>query len=166
MRIQWIATAVLVSSLACVQAADVQKRNAGLWQIVASSDASKQAPMTFKLCTDDNMEKTLAQLQNRFASNVKDNCSKLETHTKGAQVITDSVCTAGPSQLTTHMVATLNNASFKIDVHTHRDPSPQGNPDFSTNLEGTWVGVCTADMKPGDMMLPNGFKVNLGGAIN
>jgi hypothetical protein len=28
-------------------------------------------------------------------------------------------------------------------------------------MEATWQGPCPADMKPGDMAMPNGMKINM-----
>ena len=51
---------------------------------------------------------------------------------------------------------------YQIDVVTD---SEGGNPALPKHSEvqqqATWVGACPADMKPGDMLLPGGRKVNL-----
>jgi hypothetical protein len=37
----------------------------------------------------------------------------------------------------------------------------QANGTHDMEMTGTWEGPCPADMKPGDMLLPGGVKVNL-----
>ena len=37
----------------------------------------------------------------------------------------------------------------------------QANGTQDMEMKGTWEGACPADMKPGDMLLPGGVKVNL-----
>lgn len=36
-----------------------------------------------------------------------------------------------------------------------------GKTESNSTQTGKWVGACPADMKPGDVLSPNGVKINL-----
>jgi hypothetical protein len=36
-----------------------------------------------------------------------------------------------------------------------------GRKDGLTIIEARWTGPCKADQKPGDMIMPNGMKINI-----
>src|ERR1700679_92440 len=98
MRRHWIATALLVVPLVCVEAADLPKKlQSGLWNVSLASDVLSQ-PVAFKMCIDDT-----AQVQDKViasGSTASQSCTKNDRHVSGSQVIVDSVCTVGASQVT------------------------------------------------------------------
>jgi hypothetical protein len=81
---------------------------------------------------------------------------------QGSQVITDTVCNIAQSQVTSHTVMTFESpTSFTIEIHSHFDPALFGKTESNSTQTGKWLGACPADMKPGDMLSPNGVKINL-----
>ena len=181
MRIGWIVTLVLGTSMACVRAADAPdtaapKKNLGLWEISLTRNDGQPVPagdslagrsvakpmgqanqLKYKWCTDQNTEGLAGKLQGDLSKEASKNCSKNNTRTEGSKVVGDSVCTIGHTQTTTHVVT--DSTSLKIEIHTHYTDAQK--PDAFTTLDGTWLGACTADMQPGDMVLSNGMKINL-----
>lgn len=162
MRIGWIVTLVLGTSVACVRAADAPdtsapKKNLGLWEISLTRNDGQANQLKYKWCTDQNTEGLAGKLQGDLSKEASKNCSKNNTRTEGSKVIGDSVCTIGHTQTTTHVVT--DSTSLKIEIHTHYTDAQK--PDAVTILDGTWLGACTADMQPGDMVLSNGMKINL-----
>ena len=45
-------------------------------------------------------------------------------------------------------------------------PLPQANGVHKIAIEATWQGPCPADMKPGDMEMPGGMKINMNDAMS
>jgi hypothetical protein len=41
------------------------------------------------------------------------------------------------------------------------DPPMAGHADSTFTQDGKWQGACPADMKPGDMVMPTGMKMNI-----
>ena len=64
--------------------------------------------------------------------------------------------------MTSHSVMTFTgDSAYKTDTQTHFDPPMMGRSDSSMAQEAKWAGPCPADMQPGDMIGPNGMKMNL-----
>jgi hypothetical protein len=49
--------------------------------------------------------------------------------------------------------------------HSHFDPALFGKTESNSTQTGKWLGACPADMKPGDMLSPNGVKINLNAVL-
>jgi hypothetical protein len=41
------------------------------------------------------------------------------------------------------------------------DKGPEQLRDTTTRIDAKWLGDCKADQKPGDIMMPGGFKLNV-----
>jgi Protein of unknown function (DUF3617) len=159
MRTQWILIAALVTSVTCVQAQDTPKRKPGLWEIVSSTDRNGSQPRTLKMCTDAKTADLFSQLGDRAGAKA---CSKRDVQHQGTQITTDTVCTIAQSQVTSHAVMTFENpTSFTIAVHSSYNPALFGRSESNSNQTGRWVGACPSDMKAGEVLLPNGMKINL-----
>lgn len=161
MRHKWIVTTLLIAPFFHVEAADLPKKlQAGLWDVSVNSDQLLQ-PVSYKMCLDSSSE-----LQNKViqsGSQGSDSCTKAERHISGSQLTVDSVCTVGQSQVTSHAVATVESKSFKIEVHSHNEPAIRDKTDTTVTQTATWTGKCPSDMKPGDLMMANGKKFQIGG---
>ena len=45
---------------------------------------------------------------------------------------------------------------------SHSEGGPAGAPrDTTTTIEAKWLGACKPDQKPGDIVMPGGFKMNV-----
>ena len=138
---------------------DLPKRKSGLWEIVGTSDRHEGAPQTIRMCTDDKTQDLLSRLSDQVGKN---KCSKRDVQNQGTQVITDSVCTIAQSQVTSHTVMNFDSTtSFTIQMHSHFEPALLGKTESNSTQSGKWVGACPADMKPGEMVSPNGVRINL-----
>jgi hypothetical protein len=71
----------------------------------------------------------------------------------------DSVCTVAGKTLTAHVVITGSfDSGYTMVITSQSDalPAPR-----TTTMSAKWLGPCAADQKPGDMIMPNGMKMNL-----
>jgi hypothetical protein len=72
----------------------------------------------------------------------------------------DSVCTVAGKAVTSHIVV---NGSFDSE-YTMNITSEGGGVrggQSGVTLTARWLGPCAADQKPGDMIMPNGTKMNI-----
>jgi Protein of unknown function (DUF3617) len=130
----------------------------GLWQISAATNHSRR-PRISKLCMDRS---TLELMMNVGGQMPHPNCSRSERHLIGATVVGDSVCRIGGSESTTHTVVTYHGDSeYDIDIQAHYAPPLFGRSDSTSHQSARWIGACPAGMKAGDMLTPEGIKMNL-----
>jgi hypothetical protein len=85
------------------------------------------------------------------------------THLRhGSKITTDGACKFGPMQATVHGVVVFQgNTSYRTETHSRFDPPLAGKTDINTSGTGKWIGACGADMQPGDLLMPDGKKMNM-----
>jgi Protein of unknown function (DUF3617) len=134
-------------------AADFPMRKAGLWEITTSV-ASHSIKM--QQCTD---AKTDQAMQAHAGSAPQGDCSKRDVQKSGATTTIDAVCTFGGKTMTSHIVVTGSfDSEYTLTMTSQAEGMPVGN---TATLNAKWLGPCAADQKPGDMILPNGMKLNI-----
>jgi hypothetical protein len=155
-----LASCLLASLLApAVQAAELPVRKAGLWEMkIVKTGAVPE--MTMQHCTDETTDK---QMSTAFSPMSKEICSKNDVQQTAAGYTTDSVCSVAGVSMTSHSDITGDfNSAYTIKSASHREGGPAGAPrDSATTIEAKWLGACKADQKPGDIVMPGGFKLNI-----
>jgi hypothetical protein len=121
---------------------------------------SKMPPMTSKVCVD---EATEAALTNMGQGTMRQTCPKHDVHVAGSNATIDSVCKFGPYTQTAHTaIAFAGNSSYRSETHTHmQPPMPNAGGDHVSTIDARWSGPCPADMKPGDVVMGNGMRMNM-----
>jgi Protein of unknown function (DUF3617) len=144
-------------------AEDLPVRKAGLWEMkVVKTGASSIPDVTMQHCTDETIDRDMT---NSAAPVAKDNCSKQDIHKTSTGYVGDSVCAFGGTSIAMHteVVGDLNSA-YTVLINSHSDKGPSGKPiDTTTKIEAKWLGACKPDQKPGDIVMPGGFKINVKG---
>ena len=137
---------------------------AGLWEQTVSMAEMRQST---KLCLDEATDKQMAWWGSQAA---KSTCSEQKISGHGGGWDFHSVCAIpGGGTTTSDGTATGDfNSHYKVDVTstTTGGPMPQANGVHKVSIEATWQGPCPADMKPGDMSLPGGMKINMNDAMS
>ena len=135
------------------------KRKPGLWEVTLHMASGTMAPQVMKLCID---EATDAALFKYGMNAVQGVCSRNDLRGSGSVFTMDTECKMGDMKLTSHAVMTFTgDTAYRTDVQSHFDPPMMGRSDSSMTQEAKWIGACPADMQPGDMIGPNGVKMNL-----
>jgi hypothetical protein len=151
----WLATAA-------AQAAgleDLPKRKPGLWELRMISAEGKQGAMTSRVCIDAATDAALTSFGLGMANQM---CSKRDIRVSGNVATFDMVCKIGESQQTSHSTLTYTgNNAYRIEVRSHFDPPFLGQVDSTMTQTARWTGACPADMKPGDLVMANGMRINL-----
>lgn len=135
-------------------------RRAGLWEQTVSSAGKIQ---TSRICLDPSLAKELAAWGE---AHTDAKCSEGPMAPRaGGGWSFSSTCDLGRSgKTTTTGVMSGDPASrYQIDAEstTSGAPAPSMNGVHKFSMKAAWVGPCPADMKPGDMTLPGGQRINL-----
>ena len=151
-------TAALLLPLSA-QADELIHRKPGLW-LIETQMSNSPRKMEQKLCLDAASDAALQKLGGQMAAGMT--CAKRNLTRNGNQLIYDGVCTMNKSTVTSHGVTTFaGDITYHTDSKSHWDPPMMGRADSSTTQNGKWSGPCPADMKPGDMIMPGGMKMNV-----
>ena len=131
-------------------------RKAGLWSQTVNADGHTQ---TMKICFDAaNLEDA------EFSGDVtKDKCSEHTVTPAPGGWSFKSVCDLGPGgHIVSTGTATGGGDGYKVDVTTVTTDAamPQANGTHQAAIEAKWEGPCPAGMKPGDIDLPGGMRIN------
>jgi hypothetical protein len=97
-----------------------------------------------------------------FSPLSKEICSKNDVLQTATGYATDSVCSVGGASMTSHSDITGDfNSAYTVKTTTHSDRGPAGLHDVTMAIEAKYLGACKPDQKPGDIVMPGGFKLNI-----
>ena len=149
-------------ALVCALRADADElplRKPGLWEMKIVKTGSSAPDMSMQHCTDASTDKDMS---NSVSPMVKQVCTRQELQKTATGYVADSVCTVAGVSMTSHseIIGDFNSA-YTVVTTSHLDKGPSAIRDTTTRIEAKWLGDCKADQKPGDMVMPGGFKVNV-----
>ena len=151
---------VLLLCAAPALAVELPTRKAGLWELKMLRAGSPTPEMTMQHCTDEATDKKMTTSLSPMA---KQTCSKNDTRKTATGYVTDSVCSFGGTTMTTHaeIIGDFNSA-YSVKLTSHSEGAPAGAPrDTDMTLQAKWLGACAADQRPGDIVMPGGFRMNI-----
>jgi hypothetical protein len=165
MRFKLLAAAAAALSAALPAAAlDLPTRKPGLWEIKMVMEGGPGVPpQVTQQCVDATTDKEMNALGTSVA---KDKCSRQDISKSGGTFIVDAECQIGPVKATTRSEATGSfDSAYTVKVNTRMDGAiAPGMPSGMTTkmtIEAKWLGACKPDQKPGDIVMPNGTKMNI-----
>jgi hypothetical protein len=148
--------AAFVLVLTCsvpAMAAELPTRKAGLWEVKTTNNGRT---VSIQQCVD---AKTDEAMQASVASAPQRGCAKRDVQKSGDTTTIDSTCTVAGKTVTRHMVITGSfDSGYTMTITAQGDGIPVPR---NTNMTAKWVGGCAADQKPGDVIMPNGTKINM-----
>jgi hypothetical protein len=134
-------------------------RKPGLWEMKIVKTGSLTPNMTMQHCTDASTDKDMANTVSPMAKQI---CTKQEVQKTATGYIADSVCTVAGVSMTSHSDMTGDfDSAYTVVTTAHLDKGPSAIRDTTTRIEAKWLGDCKADQKPGDIVMPGGFKLNI-----
>ena len=152
--------AVVVAMIGMVGGAwalDLPKRKSGLWDIRISRASSQ--PRTIQMCIDQKTDNMAQQMGESVARQA---CSKQQIRREGNKILGDSVCKIGETTATSHTVFSGEfDRAYHGEIRTKYSPALMGKSESVTLIDAKWTGPCRPDQKPGDMIMPNGMKINI-----
>ena len=142
------------------QAEDKFQRKSGLWEVKRTSTLAGGKVRVTQLCIDQASDDVLREPPEGPGNG----CKADRILRDGDQLVIDATCPLSSTKSTakTHAVITGNpDSTYKIEAKSTFDPPFRGKTEASTVLEGKWTGPCKPDQRPGDVVLPNGARMNL-----
>jgi Protein of unknown function (DUF3617) len=137
--------------------AELPTRKAGLWEIKMSFENRNGGGPSIQQCIDASTDQMMQSSAGPLAQAA---CSKRDVHRSGSTMTIDATCTLAGKTATSHSVITGSfDSAYTMTVTSQSDALPGGN--MTMTMAGKWLGPCTADQKPGDMIVGNGVKINI-----
>jgi hypothetical protein len=138
-------------------AAELPSRKPGLWQVKTSIDNNKAPGRAIQQCIDTATDQMMQSSAGPFAPAA---CPQRDVQVSENSITIDSTCTIGGKAATAHSVVTGSlDSAYMMTVAAQSEDIPGGK--MIMTMEGQWLGPCTAEQKPGDIILANGMKMNL-----
>jgi hypothetical protein len=133
-------------------------RKAGLWELKLLRPGTAMPETTMQHCTDESIDRVM-----NSPAAVKQTCSKNDIHKTATGYITDSVCSIGAMSVTTHSETTGDfNSAYTVKITSHTEGGPSGAPrDSASAVDAKWLGACLPNQRPGDIVMPGGYKMNI-----
>jgi hypothetical protein len=142
------------------QAVEAPVRKAGLWEMKIVRTGSPMPEMTMQHCTDETTDKAMST---GFAQASNETCAKRDIQKTATGYVIDSVCSVAGISGTGHVDITGDfNSAYTVKTTVHSDGGPSSPPrELTITIEAKWLGACKPDQKPGDTVMPGGYKMNI-----
>jgi hypothetical protein len=151
-RLVTISLLALISLATAAWAVDMPSRKPGLWEISMSFGDGNAPGQVMRQCVDAATDQ---MMQSRGGPGQRD-CSKRDVEKSGDSITIDSTCVIAGKSQTSHAVVTGSFDSAYTMILTS-----QGGSAPVMTMKAKWLGQCTADQRPGDMIMANGMKFNI-----
>jgi hypothetical protein len=142
------------------------KRKPGEWQVTIHSANAKLPPRVESVCLDAATDQLLYQVGLGATQKL---CAESHwAHGAGGRIVADLTCQLGGTHARVHAEITVSgDSAYHEDITTHYDPPLYGKSELVSTHDAHWLGVCPADMKPGDVVvkpspaMPMSLRMNL-----
>jgi hypothetical protein len=150
--------ALLVAASAAT-AIDFPTMKSGLWESSVTREGTPPRPGVMKMCMDSAVQKEMMEMG---MGTMKTMCSKNDIRRDGNRVYGNAVCKFGESMMKSSSVTTFSgDTAYHTEVKATYDPPMAGMPGGTTVINAKWSGPCPAGMQAGDVMMPDGRKINM-----
>jgi Protein of unknown function (DUF3617) len=136
-------------------AADLPHRKPGLWEI------THRGGSTIQYCIDAAADKMMLGIAGPLDPEA---CSKIDMQQSGYTVTIDFTCMVKGKPATAHTIISGSFESAYTMTWAVQGENLQAIPVKNGTTDGTWLGPCAADQRPGDIVkpaLPNGARLNV-----
>ena len=156
-------TLTLTSSLALADS--FPDREPGLWEISITSGNS-QAPQGMKECIDSATDAKMMQMGTDITKSMNGTCSQQELKKTASGFESNSECKMMGSTIKSKATFSgdFKRTYFGEIVSTFTPPL-MGQSTSTTKITAKHTGSCGADMKPGEIIMANGMKMNMNEAV-
>jgi hypothetical protein len=141
------------------RADELPTRKAGLWEMKVAKVGAVIPEMTMQHCTDEATDKDMINTVSPLAKQI---CTKQDVQKTATGYVTDAVCSVAGVSMTSHSEISGDfNAAYSVTTKSHLDKGPDSLRDTTTKIEAKYLGDCKPNQKPGDIVMPGGFKLNV-----
>ena len=138
-------------------AAELPSRKPGLWQVKTSIGSSNAQTRVIQQCIDAATDQMMQSSAGPFARAA---CPERDVRRSENSITIDSTCTLGRKPATAHSVITGSfDSAYTMTVTSQSPGVPDAN--MIMTMDAKWLGPCTVDQKPGDVVMSNGMKINV-----
>jgi len=165
-RIVVAGLAALASGASCTvawaQDLNLPPRRPGLWDVITTTAKPDKVPkISARMCIDAATDRELLDFGLKMS---KDTCARYEARGKGANWTVESECSFGPIKSATRTRISgdfQSRISIQIEGTTTGAPGTSGPQPTQISQESRWLSDDCPGMKPGDVMLEGGTKINV-----
>jgi hypothetical protein len=134
----------------------------GLWEMSVAQGGGNAPAFAMQRCTDASTDQFITALAGGLASEA---CFKHDVRTVGDKIVMDSTCKTGSVTSVAHAEITGSfERAYTMTVSARQQGAAAGSPpagERRMTVDAKWLGPCEAGQKPGDLILPGGFKMNV-----
>ncbi len=153
-------TVVLFLVPAVSIADDFPQRKAGLWEVTTSA-AGMPGGQVVKQCIDATTDAAMMQVGKSMGGQMGMSCAKNEVKKEGGSFVAESDCNmAGTRMISKTVFSGDFNSAYSAESTARYEPAMMGMSESKTKISARWLGPCEANQQPGDMIMPNGMKMN------
>ena len=139
------------------RADEALSRKPGLWEVKASIENSNAPARTVRQCIDAATDQMLQSSAGPISPAA---CAQHSVQRAADQIVQDFSCVVAGAPATAHSVVNGSlDSAYTMTVTAQGGAVPDGK--MTMTMEGKWLGPCTADLKPGDIIVNNGIKINI-----
>jgi hypothetical protein len=154
-RIALVATAAVTAAWCmAARAEDLPKRRAGLWEVTITTHEGMRMESPLKQCVDDESDMLGQGMLVPGAA-----CKQVSLKKAPQTYVVKTSCAFGQS--TTRSTATISgdfNSSIALRLTSIMVGVPGLSPQKTVmTVKARFLGPCTADQRPGDTIMPDGF---------
>ncbi len=139
---------------AAARADELPSRKPGLWEVKTSIGDNGRS-LTVRQCIDAATDQMLQSSAGQFSPQF---CEGREVKKSEGSMTIDSRCTVSGKAGSAHAVV---SGSFDSAYTMTVTSEGGGLPPAKMTIEGKWLGVCAAGQEAGDVLMPNGAKLNI-----
>jgi hypothetical protein len=151
------ASLLILASMMPAPADELPSRKAGLWEVKTNIDNRNGSGATVQQCVDASTDQMMQSSAGPLAQAA---CSRRTVEKSGNTLTIDSTCTLASQTATSHAVITGSfDSAYTMTVTSRSGALPGGK--MTITIRAKWLGPCTTDQKPGDMIMGNGVKMNI-----
>ena len=159
-----VAGAAMAATLAArAQTIDLPPRKPGQWDMRMVTEKPAGGPgFSAQMCIDAATDKDLMNFGLKVS---KDSCKRYDVKRAGAAWLIDAECTFGPVKSATK---TTISGDFQSSITVRVEGTTEGIPGAGSGPQSTlitqtakWTGACADAMRPGDIILGGGIKMNV-----
>ena len=140
-------------------AVDYPTLKPGMWESQLTRDGAGQKSPMMRMCMDAALQK---EMMEAGMGTMKELCTKNDIRREGNKMFGSSECKFGDSTMKSTSVTTFTgDTAYHTEVKATYTPPMAGKAGGITVIDAKWTGPCPAGMQAGDVILPDGRKINM-----
>lgn len=129
----------------------------GLWETVMTEEGQSSVA---KHCVGD--QSSLKEMLNTSKTAMQGFCSEITFNKTASGYVSKMSCNLGISKLDVQSdISGDFDSAYTVNTRSTMNPPLMGKSGGTSVSKSKYLGACTSDMKPGDVIMPDGKKMNV-----